>query len=135
MFDVVTYALARGYTNAVISQAGGGTKEIEIETISGAIPPDALAELMKSSNNIIKLDGKYYRLARIEGNNYKYISSFTNGAGQVINMVELDINKDTGEFTSKPIIFEGSSVEYLEEMLQEHINDNNIHVSSADRTY
>ena len=135
MFDVVTYALSRGYTNAAISQAGGGTKEIEIETISGIIPPDVLAELLKTPNTTIKIEDKCFRLSRVEGDTYKYMSAYTNGAGQIINMTELDINKNTGEFNSKPIIFEGSSVEYLEEMLQEHINDNNIHVSSADRAY
>ena len=135
MFDVVTYALSRGYTNAAISQAGGGTKEIEVEAISGIIPKDKLDELLKSPGNVIKCDDKYYRLARIEGNNLKYISSYTNGAGQIINMTELDINKDTGEFNSKPIIFEGSSVEYLEERLNSHISDSTVHITATERNY
>ena len=46
MFDVVTYALARGYTNAAISQAEGG-KEIDVETISGTIPKEELDEFIK----------------------------------------------------------------------------------------
>ena len=136
MLDVLTYVLARNYTNAVInSGAGNSGKEIEIEEVSGQLPEAQLQELIKSPNTIIKLDGKYYRLARLEGDNYKYISSFTNGSGQIINMVELDINKTTGEFSTKPIIFEGSSVAYLEEMLQDHINDNNVHITNTERNY
>lgn len=133
MFDVVTYALSRGYTNAVINQAGGGTKEIEIETISGTIPKDKLDELLKSPGNVIKCDDKYYRLARKEGDNLKYISAYTNGSGQVISMSELDIDKVTGDFYTKPIIIEGSSVEHLEEMLLEHINDSTVHITDNER--
>ena len=40
MLDVVTYALARGYTNAAINQAGNGSKEVEVDTISGTIPKE-----------------------------------------------------------------------------------------------
>ena len=135
MFDVVTYALSRGYTNAAISQAGGGTKEIEVETISGTIPKDKLDELLKSGGAMIKCDNKFYRLARIEGDNYKYMNSTTDGSGQVVNMTELNLNKETGDFFTKQIIIEGSSVELLEQLVREHIEDNNIHVSSADRAY
>lgn len=134
MFDVITYALARGYTNAAISQAGGG-KEIEVETISGTIPKDKLDELLKSDGNTIKCDNKIYRLSRIEGNNYKFMNSTTDGSGQVVNMTEFDLDKETGDFYTKQIIIEGSSVEWLERLVREHIEDNNIHVSSADRAY
>lgn len=133
--DMTTYILARGYTDGKINQSGGGSKEIEIETVSGQIPQEELDILLKSSSSLIKLDGKFYRLARIEGNNYKYINSTTDGTGQVINMTELDIDKETGDFFTKQIIIEGSSVEWLEQLVREHIEDNNIHVSSADRTY
>jgi hypothetical protein len=135
MLDVLTYALVRGYTNAAINQAGSGTKEIEVEIISGSIPKEKLDELLKSTSNVIKCDDKYYRLARIEGNNLKYISSYTNGSGQIINMVELDIDKTTGDFSTKQIIFEGSSVAYLEEQLQDHINDNTVHITATERNY
>ena len=134
MFDVITYALARGYTNAAISQAGG-SKEIEVETISGTIPKDKLDELLKSDGNVIKCDNKIYRLSRIEGNNYKFMNSTTDGSGQVVNMTEFDLDRETGDFYTKQIIIEGSSVEWLERLVREHIEDNNIHVSSADRAY
>lgn len=134
MFDVVTYALSRGYTNAAISQAGG-SKEIEVETISGTIPKDKLDELLKSDGNTIKCDNKIYRLSRIEGNNYKFMNSTTDGSGQVVNMTEFDLDRETGDFYTKQIIIEGSSVEWLERLVREHIEDNNIHVSSADRAY
>ena len=135
MFDVITYALARGYTNAAISQAGTGSKEIEVDTISGTIPKDKLDELLKSNNSIIVCDNRYYRLARIEGNNYKYINSTTNGQGQVINMTELDLDKETGDFYTKQIVFQGSSVQYLEDALNAHINDNNVHITATERNY
>jgi len=135
MLDVISYALARGYTNAAISQAGSGSKEIEVEEISGAVPKDKLDELLKSNRNIIVCNGRYYCLARIEGNNYKYINSTTNGAGQVINMTELDIDKNTGDFFTKQIVFEGSSVQYLEDALNAHINDNNVHITATERNY
>jgi len=139
MIDVTTYILARNYADGKIKPSPGpspdpsGGKEIEIETVSGEIPADKLKELLESSNNLIKCDGKYYRLARIEGNNYKYLNSSTTGSGQVINMTELNVDKETGDFYTKQILIEGSSVEYLEQIVQEHINDNNLHVSSADR--
>ena len=133
--DMTTYILARGYTDGKINQSGGGSKEIEIETVSGQIPQEELDILLKSSSSLIKLDGKLYRLARIEGITYKYLNSSTDGSGQVINMTELDINKETGDFYTKQIIIEGSSVEWLERLVREHIEDNNIHVSSADRAY
>ena len=135
MFDVITYALARGYTNAAISQAGTSSKEVEVDTISGTIPKEKLDELLKSNNSIIVCDNKYYRLARIEGNNYKYINSTTNGAGQVINMTELDLNKETGDFYTKQVVFEGSSVQYLEDALNAHIEDNNVHITATERNY
>ena len=98
MFDVITYALARGYTNAAISQAGG-SKEIDVETISGTIPKDKLDELLKSDGNVIKCDNKIYRLSRIEGNNYKFMNSTTDGSGQVVNMTELDLDREAGANT------------------------------------
>ena len=139
MIDVTTYILARTYTDVKVGasssqESGNAGKEVEIETISGQLPEDNLTNLLESSNSVIKCDGKYYRLARIEGNNYKYINSSTNGSGQVINMTELDVDKTTGEFSTKQILIEGSSVEALEELLRGHIENNNLHVSSADRT-
>ena len=50
-------------------------------------------------------------------------------------MTELDIDKETGDFFIKQIIIEGSSVEWLEQLVREHIEDNNIHVSENDRAY
>lgn len=134
MFDVVTYALARNYTNAAISQSEGG-KEIDVETISGTIPKKELDELLKSAGNVVKCDGKYYRLARIEGDNYKYINSTTDGSGQVINMTELDIDSKTGDFYTKQIIIEGSSVEWLEQLVRHHIEDNTVHITATERNY
>lgn len=134
MIDVTTYILARGYTAAAIASGQSKNKEIEIDDVSGTLPEGVLADLTKSNASVIKLSGKYYRLSRVEGDNYKYINSTTNGAGQIINMTELDVDKNTGEFQTKQIIFEGSSVAYLEDELQEHITDNTRHITAAERT-
>ena len=138
MVDVTTYILARGYTNGAIAQHGDdGTtvKEIEVETISGQLPAEDLEALLKSSAAVVKLEGRIYRLARIEGNNYKYLNSATNGSGQVINMIELDIDKTTGEFSTKQILIEGSAVGELEDLLRAHIEDNNVHITATERNY
>ena len=135
MFDVTTYILARSYTNTAIAESGGGSKEIEIETTTGQLPAETLAELIDKDSAVVKLDGKIYRLARIENNDYKYLNSTTNGEGQTINMTELNIDKITGDFYTKQIIIEGSSVQWLEDELLAHINNNNVHITATERNY
>jgi len=135
--DMTTYILARGYADGKIASSEGGKPKdvvIDIEDVSGQIPEEDLEKLFATNNSVVYLDGKFYRLARIEGDNYKYINSTTTGAGQSCNMTELNINKNTGEFTTKQILFQGSSVQYLEDELQNHITDTSAHVSSSDRT-
>ena len=134
MLDIATYVLARGYTAAALANGAASGKEVEVDDVSGQLPESTLTELTKSTSAVIKLEGRYYRLTRIEGDNLKYINSTTNGSGQIINMTELDINKETGEFSTKQIIFEGSSVQYLEDALNTHIENTTMHVSAADRT-
>ena len=135
MIDITTYILAKGYTNAAIASSGGGKPtEVDITDVSGTIPAEQLDQLT-NKGAIIVLEDKVYRLSRIESNNYKYISSVTNGAGQTINMTELDIDKDTGEFFTKQIVFNSGSVEYLEERLNSHISDNTVHITATERNY
>jgi len=136
MLDITTYILARRSASIIAQQA---VEEIEPEVIieesSGTLPPDVLAKIVGANAAYIKLENKIYRLSRIETNNYKFINSYTDGSGQVVSMIELDIDKTSGEFTTKPLIIQGSSVADLERRLEEHINDNNIHVSENDRAY
>ena len=135
MIDITTYILAKGYTNAAIASSGGGKPtEVDITDVSGTIPAEQLDQLT-NKGAIIVLEDKVYRLSRIESNNYKYISSVTNGAGQTINMTELDIDKETGEFFTKQIVFNSGSVEYLEERLNSHISDNTVHITATERNY
>ena len=135
MIDVTTYILARGYTNAAIAESGGGKPaEVEITDVSGIIPADKLDQLT-NKGAILVLENKIYRLSIVESNTYKYINSVTNGAGQTINMTELDIDKDTGEFNTKQIVFNSGSVEYLEERLNSHIEDNTVHITATERNY
>ena len=135
--DMTTYMLARGYVDGKIASSDGKQQDVEItiEAITGQIPAEDLEKLFATNNSVVILDGKYYRLARIEGDNYKYINSTTNSAGQTCNMTELDINKNTGEFETKQIVFQGSSVQYLEDELQAHINDNSVHITATERNY
>lgn len=136
--DVTTYMLARGYADGKIASLQPGSTEpttITVEDIVGQIPSDELEKLLNSNSSIIILDGKYYRLARIEGNNLKYLNSTTNGEGQVANMSELNINKITGEFSTKQLVFASASVQYLEDALNEHKNDNNVHITATERNY
>ena len=133
MIDITTFILARGYTNAAIAASGGGKPtEVDIETASGTIPAEALEQL-ENKGAIIALDNKIYRLSRIEGDTYKYICSITNGSGQTINMTELNIDKNTGDFFTKIIVFNSGSVEYLEERLNNHIADSVAHITSSER--
>ena len=135
--DMTTYILARGYTDGKIASSEGGKPKdvtINLEDVTGQIPEEDLEKLFETNNSVIILEGKYYRLARIEGDSYKYINSTTTGAGQSCNMTELDINKETGEFSTKQILFAGSSVQYLEDALNTHIENTTMHVSAADRT-
>ena len=138
MIDITTYILARGYTAGAIAQfsesGAAKMKEVEIADVSGQIPEAELNSLLSSSGSIIKLEGKYYRLARIEGDNYKYINSTTTGAGQTCNMTELTVDKNTGDFTTKQILFASASVQYVEDELQAHVMDSSAHVSTSDRT-
>jgi len=136
--DVTTYILARGYTDGKIATSEGGKPKdvvINLEDVEGQIPEEDLQKMLETNSPLIILDGKYYRLARIEGNSLKYINSTTTGAGQSCNMTELDINKETGEFSTKQILFAGSSVQYLEDALNAHINDNNVHITNTERNY
>ena len=133
MIDITTYILARGYTNQAIAESGGGKPaEVIITDVSGTIPAEALEQLT-NKGALIVLENKVYRLARLEGNDYKYINSTTNGAGQTINMTELNVDKTTGEFFTKQIVFNSGSVEYLEERLNGHIADNNAHITKTER--
>lgn len=133
MIDITTYILAKGYTDAAIEAGGGGKPaEVDIETTSGTIPAEALEQLT-NKGAIIALENKIYRLSRIEGDTYKYICSVTNGEGQTINMTELNIDKNTGDFFTKIIVFNSGSVEYLEERLNNHIADNVAHITSSER--
>ena len=135
MIDITTYILAKGYTNAAIAESGGGKPaEVEIADVSGTIPAEQLDQLT-NKGAIIVLENKVYRLSRIESNTYKYINSVTNGTGQTINMTELDIDKDTGDFNTKQIVFNSGSVEYLEERLNNHISDNTVHITATERNY
>ena len=61
------------------------------------------------------------------------VCSVTNGEGQTINMTELNIDKNTGDFFTKIIVFNSGSVEYLEERLNNHIADNVAHITSSER--
>ena len=133
MIDITTYILAKGYTDAAIAESGGGEPtEVDIETTSGTIPAEALEQLT-NKGAIIALENKIYRLSRIEGDTYKYICSVTNGSGQTINMTELNIDKNTGDFFTKIIVFNSGSVEYLEERLNNHIADSVAHITSSER--
>ena len=133
MLDITTYILARGYTDAAIAESGGGKPtEVIITDVSGTIPAEALEQL-NNKGTIIGLENKVYRLSRIENDNYKYICSITNGAGQTLSMTELNVDINTGEFFTKQIVFNSGSVEYLEERLNNHIADNVAHITSSER--
>ena len=133
MIDITTFILAKGYTNAAIAASGGGKPtEVDIETTSGTIPAEALEQLT-NKGAIIALENKIYRLSRIENDTYKYICSITNGSGQTLSMTELNIDKNTGDFFTKQIVFNSGSVEYLEERLNNHIADSVAHITSSER--
>ena len=135
LFEVTTYALAKQYTDSAIEAAGGGEAEVTITDVTGTISQEGLEKLKESKNTIITLDGKVYRLSRIEGDNYKYIASITDGEGQTVNMTELNINQNTGDFYTKQLVFNSGSVEYLERRLNAHIEDNVRHINSSERDY
>ena len=132
MIDITTFILAKSYTNAAIAEAGGGAPvEVDISSVSGVIPAEELEQL-ENKGAIISLENKVYRLSRIENDTYKYICAITNGIGQTINMTELNVDKNTGEFFTKQIVFNSGSVEYLEERLDNHVADSTAHITSSE---
>lgn len=132
MFDITTYILSTKTAAAIAGKAAGG-KTVDVQTSSGQLDEDALNTLKESKSNIIILQDKVYRLSRIEGADYKYINSLTDGSSQIVKMTELNINIDTGEFETKILIIEGQAVEELIERLEHHESNFNIHVSEEDR--
>lgn len=132
MFDVTTFILSREFTTAVVNKQAG--KTVEIESSSGHIDEDSLKSLLESNESRITLDGKVFRLSRIEGNYLKYINTFTEGDDTSVSMTELSLNKESGDFTSKDIVIGGGDVEELRQEFNEHKNNNSIHVSTNDRT-
>ena len=135
MIDVATYILARGYTDAAISRSGGDAPELVITDSSGVISEEGLSILKDKKSSLVLLDGKIYRLARIEDSNYKYICTYTNSSASVPNMIELDVNIETGNFNTKQLTIEGQSVEYLEIRLNEHIENNSVHITDTERNF
>ena len=135
MIDITTWALARAYTNAAIASIPGGGAEVDIVDQSGTLSPEGLEKLKETKESVVVLDDMVYRLARIEGNNYKYLCTYTTGPGTIPSMKELDINIETGDYFTKQLVIEGSSVEYLEERLNNHIADTNVHISSSERNF
>ena len=131
MFDITTFLLTKDYTTAIVSKQAG--KTVDIESASGELDEDALKSLLESVQSTVVLENKVYRLSRIEGDTYKYINTKTDGTKQTIDMTELNINKITGKFTTKQLVIEGSSVAELWEIVDNHINDSSVHISSADR--
>ena len=131
MFDITTFLLTKDYTTAVVSKQAG--KTVDIESTSGELDEDALKSLLESVQSTVVLENKVYRLSRIEGDTYKYINTKTDGTKQTIDMTELNINKITGKFTTKQLVIEGSSVAELWEIVDNHIKDSSVHISSADR--
>ncbi len=135
MIDITTYILAREATKAIIDEEGGiGSKVVNVESSSGHLDQDTLDILKKSPSNLIVVDKKIYRLSRIEGNNYKYINSLTDSTSQFVKMSELDVNQETGDFSTKVLTIEGQSVEQLRLEFEAHRDNNVIHVTSADRS-
>lgn len=132
MFDLTTYIWATK-TAVGIAEKAGGAKAVDISTTTGQLDEEALQTLKDSKANIIVLQQKVYRLSRIEGNDYKYINSLTEGASEYVSMTELNININTGEFYTKVLTIEGQSIEELERRFNAHVNNMGLHVSEEDR--
>lgn len=131
MFDLTTYILSREFATALVDKQAG--KTIETETSSGHIDEEGISKLRDSDASLIKADGKLYRLSRVEGSNYKYLNTHTDGSSQIAQMTEIDLNINTGDFTLKDVMIEGAPVEELRRLVESHINNTEVHVSSADR--
>lgn len=134
MFDITTYIWATKTASVIAEKASGG-KTIKVETSTGQLDEDALNVLKESNASMVILNGKVYRLSRIEGITYKYINSKTDGTDEVVTMTELDINIQTGEFSTKILVIENQSVEDLERRLNAHIHDTSAHLTEEERAY
>ena len=132
MFDITTFILCRDFTTALVNKQAGQT--VEIESSSGHIDEDSLKSLLESNESRIMLDNKVFRLSRLEGNYLKYINTFTDGDETSVNMTELSIDKNSGDFTIKDIVIGGGEIEELRQEFNQHKNNNSIHVSTNDRT-
>lgn len=131
--DITTFLLAKDFTTAVVNKQAG--KEVMLAEYSGKLDEDALNSLKESIASAINLDGKIYRLASITSTEYRYINTMTEGATTVVSMTELDINKKTGEFTTKILIVDQTPVGELKAELENHIADMTMHITAEERDY
>lgn len=136
MIDVTTYILSRHYADVAIKiSEKESNPELVVTNISGEFSPEGLSILKDKKNALIILENKLFRLTRIEGDVYKYICTYTNGSANSPSMLELDVDINTGYFNTRQLTIEGSSVEYLEERLNAHINNKIVHTNSKERNF
>ena len=136
MLDVTTYLLSRRYADVAVKIAEKESNpELVVTDISGEFSPEGLSIIKDKKNALIILENRLFRLTRIEDKNYKYLCTATTGDSTIPSMIELDVNTETGYFSTRQLTIEGSSVEYLEERLNAHINDKTVHITNKERNF
>ena len=133
MFDITAYILSKQFTTAVVNRQAG--QEIDLARYDGRLDAEALAAMKESAQSIVNLDGKIYRLTFITDSEYKYINTITEGTSTVISMTELDIDKETGEFSTKPLIVDQTPVGSLRAEFENHRDDEVRHITAEERDF
>jgi hypothetical protein len=131
--DITTYVLVKEFTTAVVNKQAG--YQLELPEYTGKLDEDALNKIAESIQTSIILDGKLYKLSRITGTEYKYVNLTTDGRETVVSMTELDIHKETGEFSTRRLITDQSEVGELRQEFEAHRDDEVRHITAEEREY
>ena len=133
MFDITTYILSKDFTTKVVNKQAG--RQIILADYTGQLDEEQLKILKESTSSTIILDNKLYRLSAITNKEFKYIASATDGDSNIVWMVELVINKETGDFKTKNLIVDQVPVETLRAEFEAHRDNADIHVTLEDKAY
>lgn len=131
MFDVTTYILARQFATLLVNERAGTI--VTVESASGHLDEESLKNLLQSDASTLKYGNKVYRLSRIEGNNYKYVNTRSNGAADVVSISEIDVDIETGDFSLRPLIIDSTPVDELREEFEAHRDNTDIHTTAEEK--
>ncbi len=131
--DITTFILTKEFTTAVVNKQAG--YQLELPKYAGKLDEETLNKIAGSVQTSIILDGKLYKLSRITDTEYKYVNLTTDGRETVVSMTELDISKETGEFSTRKLITDQSDAGELRQEFEEHRDDEVRHITAEERDY